>query len=120
MAAPCREDESQAVIAEAEYLLRRWCIVVSARGAVHARPTSDAISIGEVAAFLALCRATCDETFPRVFLLDFEGTRSIGEEWTPLASLIAGFAEAAGLACRMISGRSHPLSAACLFRHPHV
>ncbi len=120
MVAPCREDDPQAAIAEAEYLLRRWCIVASARGGIRVRPAGDVVTVEEVAALLALFGPMCDETYPRVVLLDLERVKVIGEEWTTLASLIAAFAETVGLGCRVISGRNQPLAAACLFRHPHV
>lgn len=119
MEARCRSNELPGVIAEAEYILRRWCIVASARGSLHVRPAGGVVTVEEMAALLALLRSVCDETFPSALLFDLEGVKIAGEQWSLLGEMLAAFAEAIGLACRMISGRNQPLSAICLFRRPH-
>jgi hypothetical protein len=120
MEARSQSNESQTAIAAAEYILRRWCIVASARGSLRVRPAGGVLTIEEMAALLALLDSACDKTFPSVLLLDLEGVKVAGELWSLLEGMLAAFAEAVGLACRPISGRNQPLSAICLFRHPHV
>jgi hypothetical protein len=106
--------------AETRYLLQHWQLTVSARGIVRAAPSREVVRVEELAALLTLLGRTCDAGFPRVLLLDLSAVRIVGDQWSLLPSLIAGFADGIGAHYRVIAGHDRPIAAVCLFRHGHI
>ncbi len=121
----CQEGDSEcrdllAAIEETQYLLKRWRLTVSDRGAVWVRPIDATLSPEALAGLFALLTQRGDPTFPKVMLLDLAGVEIVGDQYTLLLALIKDFARRIHASCRIISARGQPLSAACFFRGPHI
>ncbi|MFH1419356.1 MAG: hypothetical protein ABII12_13865 [Planctomycetota bacterium] len=107
-------------VGETRYLLKRWRFTASDRGAIWVQPIGSTLSPEELAGLFALLAQSGDPTFPKVMLLDLAGVKIVGNQYTLLLALIKDFARSIHAACRIISARGQPLSAACFYRGRHI
>ncbi len=105
----------EAIVSEAEHLLRRWRFAANAAGALWIQPIGPTLSHEELGEFLERLRRDGVEVRLGEIVFDLSRIETIGPHWTTVLALLIKFARDVTVRCRVVSFHGQPAGVVGLY-----